>query len=82
MAEQLPNNSFQPEHRAPQGRIDDPTAMSHLDHLLPPTTANKNLVVSLIESVRELINPPKLPPLEVTSKPIEFVDTRGMYAGN
>jgi TonB family protein len=79
---QLPKNSAHSEHRAPQGRTDDPTAVSHLDHLLPSTSANKNLVVSLIESVKELINPPKLPPLEVTSKPIDFVDTKGMYAGN
>lgn len=82
MAEQLPNNSSHPEHRAPEGRIDDPNAISHLDHLLPQTTANTSLIVSLITSIRELINPPKLPPLEITSKPVDFVDTKGMYAGN
>lgn len=34
---------------------------------------------SLIESVRELIHPPQLPPLEVTSKPVAVKDIWGLY---
>ncbi len=33
---------------------------------------------SIVRSIREAINPPKLPPLEVTSQPIENVDMGGM----
>ncbi|MEI9813196.1 MAG: hypothetical protein WDO18_11310 [Acidobacteriota bacterium] len=70
MAEQLPNN--QPDHDGD----------SHLDHLMVPAATSTPLFVSLIQSVKDLINPPKLPPLEVTSKPIEVKDQRGLYAGN
>ena len=34
---------------------------------------------SLIESVRDLIKPPKLPPLELTSKPVPVKDIWGLY---
>lgn len=85
MAEQLPNNQLPPDDGSPMSSkpsSDDQQAFSHLDHLLPQTSANTPLWVSLIDSIKELINPPKLPPLEVTSKPVEFFDTKGMYAGN
>ncbi len=36
---------------------------------------------SFIRQVKETINPPKLPPLEVTSKPIPVKDIWGGYAG-
>jgi periplasmic protein TonB len=34
---------------------------------------------SFLQNVKELINPPKLPPLEVTSKPIVVKDIWGLY---
>ncbi|HZT32024.1 MAG TPA: energy transducer TonB [Bryobacteraceae bacterium] len=34
---------------------------------------------SLVQSVRELIHPPQLPPLEVTSKPVAVKDIWGLY---
>src|SRR5262245_42423620 len=34
---------------------------------------------SFVESVSELINPPKLPPLEVTSRPVAVKDIWGLY---
>src|SRR5947207_6706192 len=34
---------------------------------------------SLIQNIKDLINPPKLPPLEVTSKPIAVKDIWGLY---
>jgi len=37
---------------------------------------------SLAQNVRELINPPKLPPLEVTSKPVAVKDIWGLYGRN
>jgi periplasmic protein TonB len=36
---------------------------------------------SLIQNVRELFNPPKLAPLEVTSKPVEVAPIWGAYKG-
>src|SRR5271165_704319 len=36
---------------------------------------------SLIKNVKELINPPKLPPLEVTSTPVPVQDIWGAYSG-
>jgi protein TonB len=50
----------------------------HLDHLLAPET-DTPWFRSLIESVRELIHPTPLPPLEVTSKPIMVKDIWGLY---
>ena len=34
---------------------------------------------SLIQNVKELINPPKLPPLVLTSKPVPVKDIWGLY---
>ena len=34
---------------------------------------------SFIQNIKELINPPKLPPLEVTSKPVAVKDIWGLY---
>lgn len=73
MAEQLPGNPNSPERHE---------ADSHLDRLLAPPSVNTPVLISLIQSVRELIHPPKLPPLEITSKPVEIKDQRGLYAGN
>jgi periplasmic protein TonB len=73
MVEQLPNNLKQPERHE---------ADAHLDHLLSPASVNTPLIVSLFESIKELIYPPKLPPLEITSKPVEIKDIKGAYAGN
>jgi len=36
---------------------------------------------SLVQSIGDLINPPKLPPLEITSKPVEVGTIRGAYSG-
>ncbi len=36
---------------------------------------------SLVRSIREIIHPPKLPPLEVTSKPVAVKEIWGSYAG-
>jgi hypothetical protein len=42
----------------------------NLAHLLPPSTLETPFYKSLYNSIKELINPPKLPPLVLTSKPL------------
>jgi len=50
----------------------------HLDHLLAPQVETP-WFKSLIDSIRELVKPTPLPPLEVTSKPIMVKDIWGLY---
>src|SRR5947209_17724654 len=50
----------------------------HLARLLAPSV-EEPWFHSLIRSFRELIHPPKLPPLEVTSKPVAVKDIWGLY---
>jgi len=57
-----------------------PQPEDHLSHLLP-NTYEEPFYKSLIRNVKELIHPPKLPPLEVTSKPIPVKDIWGFYGG-
>jgi len=49
---------------------------SHLDHLLI-AGSEEPWWKSFISNIRETINPPKLPPLEVTSKPVAVKDIWG-----
>jgi TonB family protein len=44
---------------------------SHLDRLLIATDLEEPWYRSIVKNVREAINPPKLPPLELTSRPVE-----------
>ncbi len=46
-----------------------------------PAAVEKPWYMSLISNVRDLIHPPKLPPLEVTSRPIEMGSIWGAYQG-
>src|ERR1700679_3786793 len=48
----------------------------HLNRLLPPDTEIP-WYRSLVENIRELIHPEKLPPLELTSKPVPVKDLWG-----
>jgi periplasmic protein TonB len=50
----------------------------HLNRLLAPDVETP-WFKSLIQSVRELIHPPQLPPLQVTSKPVAVKDIWGLY---
>jgi protein TonB len=54
----------------------------NLGHLLPPSSLETPFYRSLFDSIKELINPPKLPPLEITSKPVELPTIKGLYGGN
>src|SRR5215472_18675457 len=65
--------------------------MSDLPHATNPGNADEHLARllapeveepwfrSLYRNVKELINPPKLPPLEVTSQPVAVKDIWGLY---
>ena len=53
-------------------------ADAHLRRLLTPEVSEP-WYRSLIQNIRETINPPKLPPLQVTSKPVAVKPIWGMY---
>jgi periplasmic protein TonB len=69
---ELQNNSLQ---------NDSLVADDHLDHLLISAT-DEPWFKSLSRNVKELINPPKLPPLVITSKPVEVKNIWGLTKGN
>lgn len=52
----------------------------HLDHLLA-LEVEEPWYKTFIQNIKETLNPPKLPPLEVTSKPVEVKDIWGAYEG-
>ena len=54
-------------------------ADEHLNHLLVAAEVEEPWYRSFFRNVREAIRPPKLPPLEVTSKPIPVKDIWGEY---
>jgi periplasmic protein TonB len=54
------------------------TADVHLERLLAGAV-EEPWYKSLVQNIRDTINPPKLPPLEVTSKPVAVKDIWGLY---
>jgi periplasmic protein TonB len=50
----------------------------HLARLLAPDM-EEPWYKSLIQNVKDVVNPPKLPPLELTSKPVAVKDIWGLY---
>jgi protein TonB len=52
----------------------------HLKNLLAENI-EEPWYTSLWQNVKDLINPPKLPPLEITSKPVAVKDIWGLYGG-
>jgi len=59
--------------------VDDPDV--HLQHLLTPAEIDEPWFLHFFTNIKELINPPKLPPLELTSKPVPIEELK-MYGGN
>jgi periplasmic protein TonB len=59
----------------PPGKQDDEL------HLLLASDVDEPFFRSLARSIKELIHPPKLPPLEVTSKPVAVKEIWGFYGG-
>lgn len=53
----------------------------HLAHLLPSSSIEKPWFLEIFQNIKERINPPKLPPLEITSKPVPISEIK-IYAGN
>ena len=62
-----------------QAPEDDPDV--HLQHLLTPKELELPWFLTVFKSIKEAINPPKLPPLVVTSKPVDLKEIK-IYAGN
>src|SRR5579864_7915279 len=50
-------------------------------HLLLNSDVDEPFFRSLWRNIKELIHPPKLPPLEVTSKPVPVKEIWGFYGG-
>ena len=61
----------------PSNPLIDPS--EHLNRLLTPSEMEKPWFVNLYQNIKELIHPPELPPLEVTSKPVAVKDIWGQY---
>ena len=51
---------------------------NRLDPLFTAPNLEEPWFKSMVRGIRDMLNPPKLPPLEVTSKPVENVDMGGM----
>ncbi len=60
--------------------IDNPE--DHLAHLLAPSSIETPWYKSIGQGIKDIINPPKLPPLELTSKPIDVPSVWGFYGGH
>ena len=55
----------------------NPEADRHLSHLL--AAEPEPWYKSLIRNLKDTLNPPKLPPLQVTSRPVAVKDIWGLY---
>ena len=73
MADQLPENPNQQPRESHDADF-------HLDNLLPKSLET-SWWAGFIGGIKDLVNPPKLPPLEVTSKPV-VIKTIDPYAGS
>src|ERR1035438_2102001 len=60
----------------PNNLFSDPS--DHLSHLLAPEM-DEPWYKSFIQNIKDTINPPKLPPLVLTSKPVPVKDIWGLY---
>lgn len=57
----------------------------HLQRLLAPQDLDQPFYLTIFTTVKEFIHPPKLPPLEITSKPVDPAELKGLnglYSGN
>ena len=78
MAEQNLNGPDRVPGNIPENHL---APEDHLAHLLPPASIEKPWFLEIFKNIKELINPPKLPPLEITSKPVPIHEIT-IYAGN
>jgi TonB family protein len=54
----------------------------HLQHFMVPASIELPWYKGIIQGIKEMINPPKLPPLEITSKPVDLPSLKGLYGGH
>ncbi len=54
----------------------------HLSRLLAPTADELPWYKSLYQTIHDIVKPEKLPPLELTSKPVPVKDIWGLYAND
>src|ERR1700685_1211268 len=77
----MPNEvKLDPKFHVPE---EDPDI--HLQRLLAPQDLDEPFYKTIVTTIKELIHPPKLPPLEITSKPVdpsELKGLNGLYGGN
>lgn len=73
--------SSKPMASSGQDAFDPASAEYHLGHLWAGQV-EQPWYKSLVASVREIIHPPKLPPLELTSKPVAVKNIWGFYGGH
>src|SRR5580692_10531058 len=69
----------------PQFHVPEEDPDIHLQRLLAPQNLDEPFYKTIVQTVRDLIHPPKLPPLEITSKPVdpsELKGLNGLYGGN
>jgi protein TonB len=71
----------------PEQQVNDPVQTPlegpyPLDHLLTPAGLDTPWFRTIFSSIKEAINPPKLPPLVLTSKPVPVESMWGWYHGN
>ncbi len=56
----------------------------HLERLLMPVSFDTPWYRTVLENIRQVIHPPKLPPLQVSSRPVDPMELKGLtglYAG-
>src|SRR5579863_2575044 len=75
-----PTVKLDPKFHVPE---EDPDI--HLQRLLAPQNLDEPFYKTIVQTVKDIIHPPKLPPLEITSKPVdpsELKGLNGLYGGN
>src|ERR1035438_2142349 len=69
----------QPNNPGANNSQGDPNADLHLERLL--AAGEETFYRTFWKNLKEFLHPPKLPPLEVTSKPVPVKEIWGFYGG-
>jgi len=82
----LPETGIE-NHMGDTERVTSPVEKpeDHLNRLLSPQDLDKPWFLTIGGAIKELINPPKRPPLKITSRPVdpkELKGLAGLYGGN
>src|ERR1022692_1351254 len=72
--------------RGPASHVPEQDADIHLQRLLAPQELDAPFYKIIIRTIKDTVHPPPvLPPLEITSKPVDPAELKGLnglYAGN